>query len=421
MGEPIALVDCNNFYASCERIFAPKLIGKPVVVLSNNDGCAIARSNEAKALGVKMGDAYHLNKDQWAKWGVRIFSSNYTLYGDLSARVMRVLSEFTPDLEIYSIDEAFLGLSGFPDLDGHARALREAVGRRVGIPVCCGVSTTKTLAKVANWTAKKDLARGGVAVLMDEASQTAALAGMDLGDVWGIGSRLVPKLAAIGITTPLQLRDADPSMIRQRFNVVLQRTVMELQGTPCLDLEQDSPDSKTICTSRSFGRAVERYDELAEALTAYVSRAAEKMRRQGLATSAVVVMLATNPHNDDPKYYASRHVRLTIATADTARLIRAALWGLRGIYKPGFRYKKTGILLLDLAPADAVQGSLFLRPDAPRRVQMMLAVDAINRRYGKDRVRFACSGTDKDRETWQLKAEFLSPRRTTRWGELLSV
>ncbi|WP_444980213.1 Y-family DNA polymerase, partial [Methylobacterium radiotolerans] len=205
----------------------------------------------------------------------------------LSARVMRVLSDFTPDLEVYSIDEAFLGLSGFADPDALARQARATVLQKTGIPVCVGISTTKTLAKVANRTAKKDPASGGVCYLPNDKEQTAALAEMDLGDVWGVGHRIVQRLAAIGITTPLQLRDADPTMIRQRFNVVLQRTVLELQGTPCLDLEQDSPESKTICCGRSFGRAVEGFSELAEALTAYTSYAAQKMRRQGLATASV--------------------------------------------------------------------------------------------------------------------------------------
>ena len=416
---PVALMDCNNFYASCERLFQPKLQGKPVVVLSNNDGCAIARSNEAKALGIRMGDPWHLNRDQWAGWGVQIRSSNYTLYGDLSGRVMRVLSEFTPDLEVYSIDEAFLGLSGFADPEGHARRLREAVGRRVGIPVCVGISTTKTLAKVANRTAKKDPSSGGVCHLPDEAAQTVALAKLDLGDVWGIGSRLVPRLAAIGITTPLQLREADAGAIRERFNVVLQRTVLELQGTPCLDLEHDSPDSKTICTSRSFGRAVETFDEMAEALTSYVQRAAEKMRRQGLATPALVVMVTTNRHKpQEAQHYATQHVRLTIATTDTGRLVKAALHGLRAVYRPGFRYKKCGVLLLDLLPADQVQGSLFLRPDTPERVALMVAIDRLNARHGRDRVRYAASGTDRP---WKVRAEFHSPRFTTRWDELLPV
>lgn len=419
MSQPIALVDCNNFYASCERIFQPELRGKPVVVLSNNDGCVIARSNEAKALGIKMGDAYHLRQAEFARWRVHIRSSNYTLYGDISARVMRVLSEFTPDLEVYSIDEAFLGLAGFPDLEAHARRMRAAVLDRLQVPVCVGISTTKTLAKVANRTAKKDPASGGVCYLPNEAAQTAALAKMDLGDVWGVGHRLLVRLAEIGITTPLQLRDACPTRIRERFNVVLQRTVLELQGSPCLDLEHDTPDSKTICTSRSFGRSVESFHEMAEALTAYTSRAADKLRRQGLAASSVVVLVSTNKWKpEDRPYYATHHVPLTIGTSDTGRLIRAAMHGLRRIYRPGFRYKKTGILLLGLHPADKVQGSLFLRPDTPERVALMAAIDGLNARFGRDRVRYGISGIDRP---WKLKAEFHSPRYTTRWPDLLQV
>lgn len=226
-------------------------------------------------------------------------------------------------------------------------------------------------------------------------------------------------MAALGIATPLQLRDACPTMIRQRFSVVLQRTVLELQGTPCLDLETDSPDSKTICCSRSFGRAVLAYDEMAEALTAYTSYAAQKMRRQGLATDLVQVMVTTNEWKpEDTPYYATHTVSLTIGTHDTARLIRAALHGLRTVYRDGFRYKKCGVTFLNLHPADQVQGSLFLRPDDPRRVALMGAIDAINSRHGKDRVRFACSGLDRP---WKLRAEFHSPKYTTRWGELLSV
>ena len=416
---PIALVDCNNFYASCERLFQLALRGKPVVVLSNNDGCVIARSNEAKALGIVMGDAWHLRRAEFERWGVIVRSSNYTLYGDMSARVMRTLAGFTPELEIYSIDEAFLGLGGFADPEAHARELRATVLQHTGIPVSVGIAPTKVLAKVANRTAKKDPASGGVCQLADEAAQTAALAKMELGDLWGIGHRLVPRLAALGITTPLQLRDACPTRIRQSFSVVMQRLVLELQGTPCLDLEEHTPDRKSIMASRSFGRAVERFGGMQEATATYVSRAAEKMRRQGLATASIVVFVTTNRHKpQDAQYYAAKPVRLTIGTADTGRLIRAALWGLRAIFRPGYRYKKCGVTFLDLHPADQVQGSLFLRPDSPARQQLMLTVDALNRRYGRDQVRFATTGTERP---WKLNAAFLSQRFTTRWGELPAV
>lgn len=419
MGGPIALVDCNNFYASCERLFQLALRRRPVVVLSNNDGCVIARSNEAKALGIAMGDAWHLRRTEFERWGVIVRSSNYTLYGDISARVMRTLAGFTPELEIYSIDEAFLGLDGFADPEAHARELRATVYQHTGIPVSVGIAPTKVLAKVANRTAKKDPASGGVCQLMTEAAQTAALEKLEIGDLWGVAGRLQLRLADIGILTPLQLRDADPTMIRQRFTVVMQRLVLELQGQPCLDLEQHTPDRKSIMASRSFGRAVERLDEMQEAMAVYVTRAAEKMRRQGLATASIVVFVTTNRHKpQEAQYYGAKPVRLTIGTADTGRLIRAALWGLRAIWRPGYRYKKCGVTFLDLHPADQVQGSLFIQPDSPARQQLMLTVDALNRRYGRGSVRFAAAGIS---QAWKLRSEHLSARYTTTWSELLCV
>jgi DNA polymerase V len=247
MAGPLALVDCNNFYVSCERVFQPELRGRPVVVLSNNDGCVIARSNEAKALGIAMGAPWHLHRDQFAAAGVVVRSSNYTLYGDMSARVMDVLSRFTPDLEIYSIDEAFLDLRGFEDrLESHARALRAAVYRCTGIPVSVGIAPTKTLAKVANHVAKKDEKHGGVALLLDEAAQDTVLARIELTDLWGVAGRLAARLAEIGITTPLNLKRGDPRLIRERLGVVTMRLALELRGVPCLHLEREISDRKSI-------------------------------------------------------------------------------------------------------------------------------------------------------------------------------
>ena len=252
MPAPIALVDCNNFYASCERVFQPELRGAPVVVLSNNDGCCIARSNEAKALGIEMGAPWHLHRERFAQDGVIVRSSNYTLYGDMSARVMRVLAAFTPELEVYSIDEAFLGLSGFEHrLETHARALRATVLQWTGIPVSIGIAPTKTLAKAANGTAKKDPASGGVALLLTRTAQEVALARLELTDLWGVARRTAEKLQALGITTPLQLRDADPRFLRERFSVVLERTVHELRGTPCIELEYATPNRPEL-TKRPF-------------------------------------------------------------------------------------------------------------------------------------------------------------------------
>ena len=420
MTAPVALVDCNNFYASCERVFQPALRGRPVVVLSNNDGCVIARSNEAKALGIAMGEAWHICRKRVDTEGVIVRSSNYTLYGDMSARVMRTIAGFTPDLEIYSIDEAFLGLGGFGTrLECHARALRRTVLQWTGIPVSVGIAPTKTLAKVANRRAKKDLATGGVFVLMDEAAIDAELAGMELTDLWGVAHRLAARLTALGIMTPLALKQADPRFIRERFNVVLERLVLELRGIACIALEEAPPDRKSIMASRSFGRTVETRDELEEAVATFTSRAAEKLRGQGLAAGRIVVFAHTNHFRpEDPQYHGMQPVRLPVATADTGKLIAAARRGLGALYRPGYRYKKAGILLLELAPAAAVQGDLFAAADTPRSKARMRAVDMLNRRFGRDTVSFAAAGR---RRAWKLRSEFLSPRFTTNWDELLRV
>lgn len=419
MAGPIALVDCNNFYASCERLFQPSLRGKPVVVLSNNDGCVIARSNEAKALGIGMGDPWHLRKAEFARKGVIVRSSNYTLYGDISARVMQTLAGFSPELEIYSIDEAFLGLSGFADVDRHARDLRATVLQWTGIPVSVGIAPTKTLAKVANRTAKKGPDSGGVTVLMTAAAQEAALAQLEITDLWGVAGRLAKRLEEIGIRTPLQLRDADPRFIRERFNVVLERMVLELRGIPCIDLERSRPDNKSIMASRSFGRPVESRHELEEAVASYVSRAAEKLRRQGLAAGSLVVFVNTNRYKvEDAQYYGTRPVRLPIATADTSRLVRAALHGLACVWKPGFRYKKAGVILLDLVQAGAVQGELFALPDSEASQRLMAAIDGLNGRYGRDVLTIGTAGR---RRAWKLRSEQLSSRFTTDWDDLLRV
>ena len=417
---PIGLVDCNNFYASCERVFQPELRGRPVVVLSNNDGCVIARSNEAKALGIEMGAPWHLHRAKFERAGVVVRSSNYTLYGDMSGRVMRTLAGFTPDLEIYSIDEAFLGLAGFETrLEAHARTLRTTVLQWTGIPVSVGIASTKTLAKVANRYAKKDPDRAGVFVMLDPAETEATLGRMALTDLWGVAGRIEARLVGLGITSPLALRDADPRFIRERFSVVMQRMVMELRGVPCIDLQEGTPDRKSIMASRSFGRPVTTFQELREAVSSYASRAAEKMRRQQLATSHVVVFVQTNRFKpEEPQYDASRAVRLPVASADTGKLLKAASHALRALWKPGFSYKKAGVILLDLRPASRVQGDLWEQPDSPRAAGLMQAIDALNNRHGRDTVVYGSAGR---RKAWKLRSDQLSPRYTTSWQELLKV
>jgi DNA polymerase V len=420
MAGPLALVDCNNFYVSCERVFQPELRGRPVVVLSNNDGCVIARSNEAKALGIAMGAPWHLHRDHLKAGGVIVRSSNHTLYGDMSRRVMDVLSRFTPDLEIYSIDEAFLGMSGFgASLESHARALRAAVLQWTGIPVSVGIAPTKTLAKVANRFAKKDAKHGGAVLLLDEAAQDAALAQTELTDLWGIAGRLAARLSVIGINTPFDLKRGDPRLIRERLGVVTMRLVLELRGVPCLDLERDIPDRKSIMASRSFGRPVTTLADMREAVAWHTARAAEKLRRQHLASAHLMVFILTNRFKpDDPQHCATRAVQLPAATSDSGKLISAALAGLASIWRDGNRYKKAGVVLLDLHPAAAVQEGLFDKADNTRRGALMRALDRLNLRYGRDAVSFAAAGCWRP---WKMCREFLSPRYTTAWEELLRV
>ena len=420
MATPLALVDCNNFYASCERLFQPKLRGKPVVVLSNNDGCVIARSNEAKALGIGMGDPWHLNKSKFAKHGVIVRSSNYTLYGDLSSRVMGVLRTFTPNLEVYSIDEAFLSFAGFEKrLESHARELRATVLQWTGIPVSVGIAPTKTLAKVANRTAKKQLNRGGVCALLTEAEQTAALNNLALTDLWGVAGRMAARLHKLGITTPLQLRDAEPEFVRAQLGVVMERMVLELRGTPCHAMIERNPDNKSIVASRSFGRPITQRHELEEAVSSHVERAAEKLRRQKLAASILRVFVWTNPFKPEEKQYSASHaVKLPVATADTARLLKAAKHGVNRIWQDGYRFKKAGVELVELSPAAGVQGDLWTQPDDARSLALMRAVDHLNATNGRGTLQFAASGVQRG---WKLRCEQRSPRYTTDWGELLVV
>jgi DNA polymerase V len=420
MHRPIALIDCNNFYASCERVFQPKLRGRPVVVLSNNDGCAIARSNEAKALGIEMGAPWHLNADNWRKQSVEVRSSNYTLYGDMSARVMKTLSHFSPRQEIYSIDECFLGLEGFEDrLESHAREMRATVYQWTGIPVSVGIAPSKTLAKIANRAAKKNPASGGVGVLMEQAAQDAALAKIELTDIWGVARRLSQRLIAMRIETPLKLRDADTRAIRQEFGVVVERIVKELRGEACIEMDEVPATKKSLVASRSFGRPVTTLQEMQEAVASHMSRAAEKMRSQRLATANIIVFVETNRFRpQDPQYSNSQTVNLPIATSDTGRLVAAAMKGLSAIWKPRFSYKKGGVMLLDLMPAANVQGSLFETPDDPSSKARMKALDSINRKFGKGTLVFGTAGLKRE---WDMRRGYMSKSYSTNWDELLEI
>ena len=414
-----ALVDVNNFYVSCERVFDPTLIGRPSLTLSNNDGCVIARSSEAKALGIKMGDPWYQRKAFCQQHGVAVFSSNYALYGDMSQRVMRALEAFTPELEVYSIDEAFLKLDGFEhlDLEQYAQEIKQTIYQWIGLPVCVGIGPTKTLAKVANHIAKKR-SKTGVVDLSLSGAQARTLPTVAVADVWGIGPRWARKLQAIGIATAVELRDASPSMIRQQFNVVAERVVHELRGVSCLDIEDAQP-KQNIVVSRSFGKVVTAEAELLEAIACYGSRAAEKLRLQHSRCAVLHVFLTTNRYRtSEPQYQASTTWSFDCATNDTRNIIHAARQCLSSLHREGFSYSKCGIMLCAISPDDAIQGNLLHTPDHQRSEQLMQVVDQLNDKMGRGTLRFAAQGIDR---RWQMKQEMRSPRYTTRWNELMEV
>ncbi|MGB3514986.1 MAG: Y-family DNA polymerase [Elainellaceae cyanobacterium] len=409
MSRWIALVDANNFYVSCERVFDPRLRDKPVVVLSNNDGCVVARSNEVKALGIPMGAPVFKLRSQIRDHNIQVYSSNYTLYGDLSRRVMQTLEQFTPEVEVYSIDEAFLGLSG--DVEAIAEQLQQTVQQWTGIPVSVGVAPTKTLAKVANHIAKKST---GVCVLD---APSMVLADLPVGEIWGIGHRLSDRLHRQGIATALQLRDVELSWIRQQMGIVGVRLVQELRGIPCLPLELCPAPRKSCCVSRSFGRPVTAIAELKEAVATYAARAAAKVRRDELKAGVVTVFITTNRFKpNDPQYFNSAVVQLPQPTNDTFTLVQAALRAVEGLYRLGYEYKKAGVLLTELSPASVVQTNLFNDlAQQEKRGALMRTVDGLNRQFGAGTVFCAAEGIEKG---WGMRSGLRSPGFTTRWGEL---
>jgi len=412
-----ALVDCNNFYASCERVFNPRLAGQPIVVLSNNDGCVVARSNEAKVLGIKMGMPEFQIRPLLRAHHVHIFSSNYTLYGDLSQRVMETLEQFCPDLEIYSIDEAFLSLSGFTlhNLTEYGRTIGSTVKRWTGIPVSVGIAETKTLAKIANRVAKRTPDMGGVCDLLACPDREALLGRVAVDDVWGIGPTYALLLKQRGIATALQLRQADDQWIRKQMGIVGLRLVYELRGRACLDLEACPAPKQGITCSRAFGRSVCTLAEMEEAVSSYVSRAAEKLRGEGLAVTVLTVFVMTNKFKDAPQYRNSVTCSLPVGTDATSELIRSALRGLRSIYRDGYQYKKAGVMCTALVPAGQVQPDLFDRQDRPRSKRLMGALDAINDRWGAGTLDYASSGFTK---AWKTQCHRRSPAYTTDWNSL---
>ena len=419
MKRPIAISDSANFYVSAERIFDPTLVNVPVIVLSNNDGCAVARSDEAKALGIKMGEPLHLLQDKIKAHGVRVFSSNYTLYGDISRRVVEVYEDFTPIVEIYSIDECFLDFSGFKDRDAHARAMRREVLRRIGVPVRVGIASSKTLAKCANDIAKRNPIFAGVLDMMDDTLSDWLLPMVPVGDIWGVGQKTEAKLKKLGIGTAADLRDMPTKQARAVGTVVLERTVLELQGEPCLAFEDVEPQRKGMAVTRSSGQPMMDFETVFQAVTAHVTRAAEKLRKHGLVAGTVTVFFHTNRYRPDrPQYAGSRTTRMTPMSSDTFELVQAARRCAEAAWPrdstAGYGFTKAGVMVNDLLPIADRPKTLFDRSDAAPSAAM-IALDKINDRFGKKTMVLASEGM---KQSWQLRADHRSPRYTTRLSDL---
>ncbi|MBJ8405482.1 Y-family DNA polymerase [Citrobacter cronae] len=419
-----ALVDVNSFYASCETAFRPDLKGRPVVVLSNNDGCVIARNTEAKRAGVKMGDPYFRQRDLFRRYGVVCFSSNYELYADMSSRVMSTLEAMSPRCEIYSIDEAFCDLTGVRNcrvLQEFGQELKDAVYQNTGLAVGVGIAQTKTLAKLANHAAKKwQRQTGGVVDLSNQDRQRKLMAALPVDEVWGVGRRISKKLEAMGIKTVLDLADTDIRFIRKHFNVVLERTVRELRGEPCLELEEFAPVKQEIVCSRSFGERITDYDAMRQAICSYASRAAEKLRGEHQYCRFISTFVKTSPFAlNEPYYGNSASVKLLTPTQDSRDIIAAATRSLDAIWKDGHRYQKAGVMLGDFFSQGIAQLNLF-DDNAPRRgsEKLMEVLDHLNAKEGKGALYFAGQGIQQQ---WAMKRWMLSPRYTTRYSDLLRV
>ena len=396
----IALVDCNNFYASCERAFNPNWNNRPVVVLSNNDGCVIARSNEAKALGIKMGVPAYQIKNEIERYGIGVFSSNYTLYGDMSNRVMTMLSSYSPNIEVYSIDECFLDFSGFEryDLKEYGEDIVRAVTKGTGIPVSMGIAPTKTLAKVANKFAKKYKGYKGVCIIDTEEKRIEALKRTEIGDVWGIGHRYTKRLALYGVSTAYDFAQMPKA---------------------CIDLELVTPDKKQICTSRAFGEAISEIEGLEEAVSSYASICAGKLRKQRSCAQVLMVFIHTNNFREDlPQYFQNCVVKLPVPTNNTPEIVHYALIALRNIYRKGYFFKKAGVIIIDIVPDSAIQQNMFDNVDRERQKKLMKVVDRLNSGFNRNNLTLAVQG---GRRKWKLKQELLSPCYTTRLSDIINI
>lgn len=414
-----ALVDCNNFYASCERVFNPSLNRKPVVIMSNNDGCAVARSEEAKEY-IGMGAPIFKCMDIVKEHNIQLFSSNYTLYADMSQRVKDVLSQFSPNIEPYSIDESFLLLNGFnkTDLNEYGEEIRNRVLQWTGIPVSVGIGPTKTLAKIANKLAKKNKMCQGVLDITNHRRTDDFLRSVEVDDVWGVGWEYAKLLKRNGIKTVLDLRDTDEAWIRKKMTVQGLRTVLELKGISCIELEEEVSDKKQIVNSRSFGKDVDNYQEISEAIASYATRAAEKLRKQNSICGHISVWIRTNGFKDDPQYSNSISTRLPEPTAYTPLIIKYSIHLLKKIYRNGYKYKKAGVILMNIVPSQNTQYNLFTNIDHDRNEKLMKAYDKINSSWGSETIRLAASGYKR---SWAMKRAKSTPRFTTCWDDILII
>jgi DNA polymerase V len=419
--ELFALIDCNHFYVSCERAFRPELYGKPVGILSNNDGCIVALSPELKAMGVERGTPYFKIKPLVKKKGVTIFSSNYALYGDMSFRVMSILSNYSPEIEIYSIDEAFLSLTGMylEDMTEYGHKIRDTIRQCTGIPVSVGIAPTKTLTKIANKIAKKNKKSGGVYLLLDPELRDKRLKETPVDDIWGIGYRYTKMLKQNGIDTAWQLMRKSNDWIRAKMTIVGLKTVEELRGNSCLDMELINEPKKGIISSKSFGQPVTSYEEIREAAAAYCITAVNKLQSQRSLARRILLFVTTNPFKNEPQYANYREMKLSGYSAYTPDFIKTAGVILKEIYRDGYRYKKVGVMLSDIIPEEEAPLDLFEIPyPEDRRAQIMHCIERINRKWGPEAITFSAAGIKQE---WQMRREMLSPRYTTSWNELLRV
>jgi DNA polymerase V len=414
----LALVDCNSFYVSCERLFNPRIRKKPVVVLSNNDGCIISRSNEAKALGIKMGEPYFKAKDIIIKNKVEVFSSNYSLYGDLSRRVMKTLKRFNTEIEVYSIDEAFIDLSNFPDHDIEkvGKEIRETVLKWTGIPTSIGIAKTKTLSKIANHIAKKKIS--GVTSLIGIENIDPILEKIDINDVWGVGKQLTKFYQKNGIYNAKQLKNKSNSWIKKSSNVLSSRTAMELRGIPCISLETTTAKRKSCVVSRSFGKRVEKFQELKEAVVSYCLNASEKIRSESLVTKAITVFVRTSPFQRNFGYYSNaKTLDFPIATNNSIEIVKAAVSILENIFKNGYQYQKAGVMLTGLRNDDGKK-NLFSSERDEKIGNLMRSIDSTNHRYGRSTLSIASAGVQKK---WNMKREYSSKINTADFYSLPKI